>query len=96
MNVDPQAATAELPKQAPLQFQPPLSFSSLVRVDIAARSDRGKLRPSNEDHFLVARTGRHLEVLATNLPRRRSAGHFGGDRMAWSWRMAWVVRKGER
>jgi hypothetical protein len=68
MNVDPQAATAELPKQAPLQFQPPLSFSSLVRVDIAARSDRGKLRPSNEDHFLVARTGRHLEVLATNLP----------------------------
>jgi len=68
VSVDPHADTAEFPKLVELTPPAPLSFSSQVRVDIAAMSDRGKVRFSNEDHFLVARTGRHLEVLASNLP----------------------------
>ena len=46
--------------------QPPLS--SEVEVDFGAVSHRGKLRSNNEDHFLVARCGRALEPLLTNLP----------------------------
>ena len=44
---------------------PPLS--STVRVQVAARSDRGG-RPENDDHFLVVELGRHQRTLATNLP----------------------------
>lgn len=44
------------------------TFSSLVWVDLAALSDRGKVRPSNEDHYWVTRFGRTLETLTTNLP----------------------------
>jgi serine/threonine protein phosphatase PrpC len=39
-----------------------------VRVDICGRSHRGKVRPNNEDHFFVARFGRFLERLFSNLP----------------------------
>jgi protein phosphatase len=39
-----------------------------VRIDIAARSDAGNVREANEDHYLVARTGRYLSTLLTNLP----------------------------
>lgn len=42
--------------------------SSDLEVDVAALSDRGLVRPGNEDHFLVVRFGRTLEPLATNLP----------------------------
>jgi protein phosphatase len=69
MNVDPNADTAEIP--IPVGVPPPLmphAFSARVRVDVAALSDRGKVRPNNEDHYLVARFGRYLDVLATNLP----------------------------
>ena len=45
---------------------PPVS--SPVRVDFGAVSDRGKVRPNNEDHYLVARYGRAFEPLLTNLP----------------------------
>jgi protein phosphatase len=48
--------------------EPPAPFSSLVRADLAALSHPGKVRPNNEDHYLLARTGRRLEVLRTNLP----------------------------
>jgi serine/threonine protein phosphatase PrpC len=47
--------------------RPPL-LSALARVDVAGLSDRGKVRPNNEDHFYVARFGRFLEALCTNLP----------------------------
>src|SRR5262245_24487323 len=42
--------------------------SSLVRVDLGGASHRGKVRPNNEDHFLLARFGRYLETVRTNLP----------------------------
>jgi protein phosphatase len=39
-----------------------------VRVDVGALSDVGKVRARNEDHYLVARFGRSLEVVLTNMP----------------------------
>ncbi len=42
--------------------------SAVARVDCAGRSDRGKVRPANEDHFYLARLGRFSETLSTSLP----------------------------
>jgi protein phosphatase len=44
------------------------SISTRVQVDLGALSDRGKVRPINEDHFLVARFDRSMQTLLTNLP----------------------------
>jgi protein phosphatase len=54
----------------PIPTERPAEYSSRVQVDLAARSDIGKVRPNNEDHYLVARFGRFLERLLTNLPER--------------------------
>ncbi len=48
--------------------QTPVYPSSCVRVDLAGRSDRGKTRPRNEDHFLIGRVSREIRIDATNLP----------------------------
>jgi protein phosphatase len=66
MPLDPNADTGEFP--LPAASGPPPPFSSLVRVDVAGLTHPGKVRPANEDHFLIARAGRHLDVLETNLP----------------------------
>jgi protein phosphatase len=39
-----------------------------VRVDFAAATHIGKVRPKNEDQFLVARARKSLDILATSLP----------------------------
>ena len=52
----------------PVALEPDHPFSSLVRVDVSARSHPGHHRPNNEDHFLVTRVGRTLETLITSLP----------------------------
>src|SRR6266446_6054808 len=39
-----------------------------VEVEVAGQSDQGKVRANNEDHFLIARYGRFLEPLQTNMP----------------------------
>jgi protein phosphatase len=44
------------------------SMSSHVQVDMSALSDRGKVQPNNEDHFLVARFERSMQSILTNLP----------------------------
>jgi protein phosphatase len=44
------------------------TIASRVRVDLGALSHPGKVRPNNEDHFLVARCNRTFETLRTNLP----------------------------
>ena len=54
--------------------QPPLS--SLVRIDFGAVSDLGKKRSNNEDSYLVARCGRALESLLTNLPENDVPSEF--------------------
>jgi serine/threonine protein phosphatase PrpC len=56
-----------------LDFPTSPPFSSLVDVDLAGLSHRGKRRPNNEDHFVTARFGRFLETIHTNVasgPRR--------------------------
>jgi len=44
------------------------SFSASARVEVAGLSHPGKVRPNNEDHFLICRFGRFLETLQTNVP----------------------------
>lgn len=48
--------------------RPGLCLSSMVKVDYSALSHVGKVRRNNEDHYLVARLGRSLEPLMTNVP----------------------------
>jgi serine/threonine protein phosphatase PrpC len=55
---------------------PPGPLSSLVQVDVAGLSHPGKVRPNNEDHFLVVRFGRFLEPLGTNLPAGQAPSRF--------------------
>jgi protein phosphatase len=45
----------------------PVTGSSRVAVDVAAVSDRGLVRESNQDCYLVVRIGRSMERLLTNL-----------------------------
>ena len=47
--------------------QLPESFSAAIDVDVFAISDRGHVRSNNEDHYLVARVGRAIETLFSNL-----------------------------
>lgn len=42
--------------------------SARVEVDIGALSHPGKVRPNNEDHFLVIRLDRSMRALLSNLP----------------------------
>lgn len=49
--------------------------SALVYVDVAALTHRGKVRQNNEDHFLVGRTERDLEVLLTSLDQDHISRH---------------------
>jgi serine/threonine protein phosphatase PrpC len=55
---------ASFPISNDTEFQP---LSALVRVDIAARSARGRTRTVNEDHFLVVRLTRQQATLETSL-----------------------------
>ncbi len=55
--IDPsELETAEFPLPQTAERVRP--SSSLVRVDVAAQSDKGKKRDTNQNHFLVARAGR--------------------------------------
>lgn len=45
-----------------------LGFDAPVLVDAFGLSDAGHIRPSNEDHFLIARVGRYFETVGTSLP----------------------------
>ncbi len=48
--------------------RPRETVSSLVQVDLGALSHPGKVRRSNEDHFMVARFERVMQTLMTSLP----------------------------
>jgi protein phosphatase len=68
--------TAEFPLPL-LDLQQPRSRSSGVHIDVAAVSDPGKVRERNEDHYFVARGGRHITTLLTNVPSGDVPSQFG-------------------
>jgi protein phosphatase len=51
--------------------------STTVRAAFGAVSHAGKVRPKNEDHFLVFRLGRNQEALLTNIPADQLPEHTG-------------------
>jgi PPM family protein phosphatase len=60
--------TVDMPPVSPItDAEPPSAFSSSVRVDVEGLTDPGKVRTNNEDHFLIARFGRSLVTLKTNV-----------------------------
>ncbi len=68
MNIDELLDTADhTPPPPGAATQTPRS-STTVQVDLAGRSHQGKVRPNNEDHFLIVRFGRFLQTLASSLP----------------------------
>jgi protein phosphatase len=58
--------TAEIPTLGPSVLWPQTGSAS-VQVDLSALTHQGLVRTNNEDHYLVARFGRSLETLLTNL-----------------------------
>jgi serine/threonine protein phosphatase PrpC len=50
--------------------------STTVEVTYGARSQRGRSRPINEDHYLVLQLGRHQQTLLTSLPDGVMAPRF--------------------
>src|SRR3954464_7866789 len=58
--------TAEFPPKSSGATAGPRPSGS-VRAELAGRSHPGKVRPNNEDHFLIVRYGRFLQTIATNL-----------------------------
>jgi serine/threonine protein phosphatase PrpC len=60
----------------------PEGVSSLVEVDLAGLSHKGRVRPNNEDHYFIARFERSMRTIATNLsagdvPPRSSETAYG-------------------
>jgi serine/threonine protein phosphatase PrpC len=67
--------TVELPAEtSPAGSRRPVP-SARVQLDVKGLSHPGKVRPNNEDHFLVARCDRTLQTLWTNLPPGDVPGH---------------------
>jgi PPM family protein phosphatase len=60
--------TADYIALANTDADPPSRLVDAVQIDMSALSDPGKVRPSNEDHFLTVRFGRSLVALQTNVP----------------------------
>jgi serine/threonine protein phosphatase PrpC len=60
--------TVEIPAAPSAGADVTRSLSASARVEMAGLSHPGKVRPNNEDHFLVGRFGRYLETLQSNLP----------------------------
>lgn len=62
-----------------LEDLPTEPSSRSIKVSYAAHSDPGKVRPRNEDHYLVARVRRTLNVLAHNVPQGEMPESLGED-----------------
>lgn len=62
---DPNLMAAAAKRSLDETVPPP--FSSRVNVDFYGISDKGRVRPNNEDHFLLVRVGRAVETVLTNL-----------------------------
>ena len=71
------ADTAEFPvADCQKALKEPREHSSLVKVDFAAKSDIGKVRHNNEDSYLIFRTARFWEKIATSLPEDALPNRF--------------------
>jgi protein phosphatase len=57
----------------------PRPASSQVRIDFGAVSNTGKVRASNEDHFLVSRISRKQKILQTSMPDDHLPEQTGDD-----------------
>jgi serine/threonine protein phosphatase PrpC len=69
--------TNELIRVAPLKEGAEFEvLSATVKVEFGGLSHTGKVRPINEDHFMIARLGRDQETLLTNLPAGDVPEHF--------------------
>ena len=68
MNLDELLDTAEYSPPPPGAATQTPRPSTSVQVDLAGQSHQGKVRPNNEDHFLIVRFGRFLQTLSSNLP----------------------------
>jgi protein phosphatase len=64
------------PETALRSGEPRRPYVSRVQVDAAGLSHPGKVRSANQDHYLVARVGRSLETLKTNLPEGEVPNRF--------------------
>ena len=54
----------------------PVPLSSRIDVDVFALSHQGHVREQNEDHFLVARNGRYLETVFSNVSENQAGYRF--------------------
>jgi PPM family protein phosphatase len=70
------ADTVRLPSPARLKGRRPGTNSSQVQVDLGALSHQGKVRPNNEDHFLIACFDRSMRTLLTSLPTGDIPGRY--------------------
>jgi PPM family protein phosphatase len=77
MSIDQSADTAVLPAPEPSGGPKIPAPPPEVRAEFGGLSHPGKVRPHNEDHFLVARLGRQLDALLTNLPESDLPPHYG-------------------
>lgn len=46
----------------------PVRFAQHVAVDAAGLTHAGRVRTSNEDHYLISKIGRYFEAVSTSLP----------------------------
>ena len=60
------STTGVQPQTGGPAFRP---FSSLVRIDVSARSHPGRVRENNEDQFFVTKMSRALETMLSSLPQ---------------------------
>jgi protein phosphatase len=67
MNYNSELAPDTESAEKPLDETPPPPFSSRVNVDLYGMTDKGHVRASNEDHFLIIRCGRAVETVLTSL-----------------------------
>ncbi|HEU5237669.1 MAG TPA: protein phosphatase 2C domain-containing protein [Pyrinomonadaceae bacterium] len=81
--------TKELYRITPLMAGKEFEFlSATVKAEFGGLSHKGKVRPINEDHYLITRLGRDQETLLTNLAAGDLPQHFQ------EWGYAMVVADG--
>lgn len=68
MSHEPEGSTREYPSLPNSPMEPGLYTAPAVQIDVAAMSHQGRVRLNNEDHYLMARTGRGIDILGSNLP----------------------------